>query len=170
MINEIDKIAFRKDLIIFHELLNYDEPRLAIEFICDKIFECDLVIPERLGKMLQLVTAKLEIEPARSWWPIVIEESESHQLRRLCVEGSDLVGQTQEVFNRVKQYLTPRMSDLINEFLHHEELELAMDDLCHCLIDIQIPVLKKDVDKLRSIWLDMGYDPSEWTGFNIQDE
>lgn len=155
---------------MFHELLSRDELNLAIEFICDKIFEHNLVISEYLGKILQVVSAKLGIIPRRSWGLLVIEESESHQLKRLYPLLLDLEAPAREVFDKVRKYIEPEGAAQIDEFFTVGELELAVEDLVYCLINYKIPVSEKDVDKLRSIWLDIYRDPSEWVGFNIQEE
>jgi len=170
IVDEVNKVMPGKDRALFHEFLDHAELQLAIEFICDKIFEYDVPIPARFGKMLQVISAKLEIEPARSWWPIMIEEPETHQLARLRAEGTGLYVQAQEVFEIVKKYLTPQFACLVDEFLSHNELDLAIDELCHCLINHQIPISKHNVDTLRTIWLDMGYNPAELVGFNILKE
>jgi hypothetical protein len=167
---EIDKVFQESDLDLFHEFLAIDEPEMAIEFICDRISEYDFRITDRLGQALQIASAKLCVPPGRSWWGIVVKEAGSGQLKRLYSDGPDLVSQARGVFEKAKKYIPSRDAEQIDEYLSHDELELAMEDLCYVLVHEKIEISKQDLDRLRTIWLDMGLDPAQLSGFSLRNE
>lgn len=168
--SEIDKICLCRDRRLFHEFLEHGDMNLAIEFACDKIFEFDVPISEELGKMLQVIAKKLEITPERSWWPILIKETENHPLRRLYLEGPDLETPAREIFDKVRKFMEPEAADEIEEYFTVGELGLAVEGVIYCTINGKIPISRKDANRLKSIWLDMNCDPREAEGFTIQDE
>ncbi len=165
---EVCKILNKQDLELIDEFLDRDELHLTIEFVCDRLFDQNLVISEFLGKMLKEVSEKFEISPIRSWCPLLVEESESHQLKRLWGDSPDFETPVMEIFNKIRPSIDPDGAAQIDEFFSVGELSLAIDDIVYCLINNKIPISKKDVDQLRSIWHDLSHDPSEWIGFNIQ--
>ena len=167
---EIDKEFPGRDRNLFHEFLDRGELNLAIEFACDKIFEFDIPISEQLGKMLQVISEKLEMPPKRSWWPILVEETETHQLRRLYLEGPDLRTPAREIFEKIRTFLDPEAATEIEDYFSVGELGLAVEGVIYCTINGKIPISRKDANRLKSIWLDMNCDPREAEGFTIQDE
>jgi hypothetical protein len=169
-LNDIEKILPAWSIKIIRELLRYEEPELAVEFMCDKLIEYKCIIPERLGKMLQVLSYKLHLEPEISWWGIVVEDPETKQPVRLLAEKPDLTPPGSEIFEKVKQDLLPSDASLIDEFMTAGEDDLAIDELCLCLINDHIPISKSDADVLRTIWLDMGRDPNDLANFTIEDK
>lgn len=170
ILNEIEPYIADEDLNLAKELMQFDEPELAIEFICDKIVEHHTFIPERLGNMLLVISAKLNIEPRQSWWAVVVFDSKTNQptwLGRDVGALDELESTAREVLKNVQQYLG-ELATQIDEFLRVGEFGLAMEDLCRILIDDQIPISKLDADKLRIIWLSMGRDPNDLANFKIQ--
>jgi hypothetical protein len=165
---EVGKILKKRDLTLIDEFLDRDELHLTIEFICDRLFTQNFVISEFLGEMLKEISEKFEISPIRSWCPLLVEEAESHQLKRLWGDFPDFETPAMEIFNKVRPSIDPEAAAQIDEFFSVGELSLALDGLFYRLINDKIPISKKDVDQLRSIWHDLSHDPTEWIGFNIQ--
>jgi len=174
VIKESEIFFTGEDRGLVHELLQHNGQGLVIEFICDKIIEYHIVIPELLGKMIQVLSSKLGLDPRRTWRTMVIEESESHQLKRLEIENNEVARQSEiqpeTIFEKKKEYLSPSAVSEIDGYITHDELDLAVETLCYSLIENKVPISKRDVDTLLTIWLDLDHDPSEWIGFNIQPE
>jgi hypothetical protein len=174
VITEVEKLFMKEDRDLVHEFLQHDDQGLFVEFICDKIDECHIVIPEHLGKLIQVLSAKFGLNPRSTWRAIVVEEFESHKLRRLEIEDENglksVDPQPKTIFEKTKKYLSSEAVSEFNEYLTYGELDLAVETLCYSLIEDKVPISKKDVDTLLTIWLDLDHDPSEWAGFNIQGE
>lgn len=160
-------MLLKDDLSLFCEFVSYGELELAIEFMCDKIRERNVIIPEKFGRMLKVLADKFGISPARSWWSLPVQDSEGKRAWRLCFEGPDLIPPILSIFERVKKSIDTATAQQIKEFFDAGESELAVDELWHTLVQDKIPISKLEVDQLRTIWLDMGNNPAELTGFVI---
>jgi hypothetical protein len=174
IVKDIGKILLKKDIALVQEFLDHDEPGLAVEHICDKLVEYNLAVSESTGKMLTVACDKLGID-RKAWWPLVVKDSVSHQLVRLAVliygvSTEETEPQPETIFEKTKKYLTPAAISEIGDYIQYGELELAVDTLCYCLIKYRVPITKKDVDKLLTIWLDLGNNPMDWAGFNIVED
>jgi hypothetical protein len=178
IVESIQKFLSREDLSLALEFLNHNDQRLAIEFICDKFSEKNVVIPEQLGKMLQVASAKLGLPPNRSWKTILIEESEGHKLRRLMEVYAntaqdyeiDASIHPKDILERSKKYFPSDIISELDSYFSYGEFELGLEGLIICLIRFHVPISKKEVDSLLTIWLDFGHNPGDWKEFTLLED
>jgi hypothetical protein len=170
IITEIDKKLPSEDLLLFHEFLSNEETELAIEYMCDRLFEHEIVVSQRLGQMLIVLAGKIRLSPYRTWRGIWVEGDSSGEKVLLNLEFPDLQAPVLAIFEKVRDRMEPDVASLMQDYLTQWEIELAVDDMFHALIYYKIPISQKEVDTLRSIWLDLGHNPAELTGFLIQKE
>ena len=166
IIHEIGPLIETTDMRIFHEFLRHGELALAIEFICDKLFENDIYISERLSKMLRVAAAKLEIAPENSWSGIVVIEEKTGRLWRMLIgcPSSEGVGERLEInhiFPQIEKYVDPGAVSEIRLYWSHNEPELALESLCCYLIEGKIQIPRKHANTIRALWLDLGRDQGE---------
>jgi hypothetical protein len=170
VIAEMDKVLLHEDIVIFHDFLAHGQQELAIEFACDRTLEHGFVISEKLGQMLLVLCGKLGLSPYRTWRAIWVERPPPEGRDRLRVEGADLLSPIVEIFLKFQDRLDSGWVDQIQFFLVNEDLDLAIEDIYSCFVENQIPISKRDVDTIRSTWLDLGRDPAELKDFVLKEE
>jgi hypothetical protein len=168
VIADVDKILFHEDIVVFHDFLAHGQERLAIEFVCDKILEHGLVISKKLAQMLQVLSEKMSLPPHRTWRAIWVECAPPEDRERLKVEGPDLLSPIVEIFLKFKEHIDSEWVEQIQFFLENGDLDLAIEDIYNCFVENQISVSQRDVDIIRSTWLDLGRDPAELKDFCIK--
>ena len=152
------------------ELLSNNEIGIALEFICDKLAENNTILSEILGLRLQFVATHLNLNPAKTWEGLIIEDKEYHQIKRMFREGVDIGSSFETIFQNSYDLLTAVQVKWIEEFYDHDEFDLAFDCLCCALIDNKIPVSRVTLNMIKTILLDLGRNPEEWKGFFVKDE
>lgn len=169
LIGELEKLLSLEDVSLMKQFLSHEEVGLALEYICDKLIENGTIIPESLARKILIASSNLGLKPDKTWETIIVEEENSHQLRRLFREGPDLYTPMIQIVNELKNELPQADADQIAEFFEHNELDLGVDLLCSCLIQERIPICKRILDKIRVVLLDSDRDPEMWKGFVIKE-
>jgi hypothetical protein len=170
IIQKIDIILPSGDLSLFHEFLAKGEPQLAIEYLCDRLFEHEIVISQELGKMLIVLAGKMGMSAYRTWRGIWVESSVPGERQFLNLEFPDLQKPVLEIFEKIRDRMPSDAVTLIHEFLDHWEVTLAIDELCQVLVQHNISISQQDKETLQSIWLDLGHNPAELADLSIQQE
>jgi hypothetical protein len=170
IITEIHTVLSPEDLILFHEFLSKNEIKLAIEFMCDRLFEREIKLPESLGRKIRVLCEKLELSPYETWRGILVKNEDGELIEQMNPISPDWASPLREILERVRDRMEPGVAALIQDYLTQCEIEIAIEDMCHALIYYKIPISQKDVDILRTFWLDLGHNPTEFTGFLIQED
>lgn len=165
-----ENILSNDDMSLVFNLLSHDEAGIAVEFICDKLAEYNSVLSENLGFNLQFISTKLKLDPIKTWEGLIVENIDSHQLRRIFRDGPDLNSFIRSIFHDVIEQLQTESVRRVSEYLEHDELDLAIDSLSYGLINGKIEISKSVLDKIRIALLDLGRDPEEWKGFLVKAE
>lgn len=168
VIRGVEEFLSSEDLDLMYEFLSHGKISLTIEFICDKLEEYSSIIPEGLGKRIQVISGQLSLCPARSWEGIIIWDTTLNHPRRLQRDIPDFGLRIERIYEPVKNDLGSKDRSHIEEFLEHDECELAIDCLCACLTQDRIPISLETINKIREIFLDLDMDPERWKGFVIK--
>lgn len=170
MLDQVAKFLKTEDEDLIYEFLAHHEVGLAIEFLCDKLIEYNSAIPESLARKIQLISSTLELNPSKTWEHLLVEEGSSQIPTRLNRDGPDLLSSIKSLFQEFHKMFESRDSDQIEEFISQNEIELATDLLCHCLIEKKIPIRKRTLNQIRILLLDAERDPNAWKGFAIKED
>ena len=169
---EIDRfLSGKNDRDLFHEFLLQDEEILACEFVCDRIDEFEIVLPEKLGKTLRMLCEENGISLKRGALCLRMVNSITGEKEALYPIGPDIwTAPLLEILNKIRDKADIKSATWIQEFIDVGEFFLAVDDILHILISDKIPISQKDLDTLKSFWLEFKGYPTELTGFIIMEE
>lgn len=170
VLKEAEKILTAGDVGLLHEFLDHHELGTAIEFICDQLIDHNRIIPESLALKIQFISSTLGLNPGKTWWYLLVENDFSHEPVRLFREGPDILSPLEKIFQEYRSKIDIKDAEQIDEFITQNEIELAIDLLCYCLIKKKIPIEKTTLHRIRTLLLDSERDPNAWEGFEIKEE
>ena len=156
---------------LFHEFLSQNEEILACEFVCDRLREFGVVLPEKLGKTLRMLCEENGISLERGVLCLRIVNSTTGEWEWLHPIAPDIwTAPLFEILNKIRDKTDLKSAMWIQDFIDVGEFSLAVEFLFEALLSDKIPISQKDLDTLKSIWLDFEGHPTELTGFIIMKE
>jgi hypothetical protein len=167
VLKEVEPFLLTEDLELLYEFLTHDKLGLAIEFMCDKLYEYRSILSETLGKKLQVLSGYMGLHPARSWEGVIVFNTAYQQPAVMIRDLPDFGGAITSIYDAVKGHLEMKDSEQIKEFIEVDEFELAIDMLCGCLKVDKIPISIELLNKIRTVLLDLDMDPEKWNDLII---
>lgn len=71
--------------------------------------------------------------------------------------------QIEETFNIIKDKFSVTDSDLINEFIEHNEWVLAFETLCYQINHYRLEISQEYYDKIASLGKNLGLELEDWS-------
>ena len=145
VVKEANKLFAPRDALFFHEFLSNGELGLAIEFLCDQLFEYDVEIPPGFAQKLTVLSGKLDLSPRRSWNFLLVKGPRSNASYRLRSDAPVVVDAVFEIFEKVESRIARDVAAYIQDWLDDNDVTLALENIHQALVQGNISLSVQDV-------------------------
>jgi hypothetical protein len=154
LINDMRMYLSLEDMDILENLLMHRKLSLALEVICDQLYNYHSYLSEHEIQKLRKLCTEMNLPPENTWEGLVFLESLTNEPRRLF-RSEDMGREFDETINaitdEVQDKLGPNRVEMVRDFLKHDEPELALDVLLGNLLDEKIPISRQSYEKIQKI-------------------
>ena len=171
LVRKIKQFLITDDILWINEFILYEKFELVVEYICDKMLEYNIILNEKIGKKIQRIVKKNDLNPVRTWNAIMIKKDEGDSKHYIFYQGipyEKLYQRCKAVLEEVKKLYSKDDFALQEDFLEHNELGLVIEDVCSGLKMDKIPIKRPLFEKIKNLAIDMEIDRKYLKGIVVR--